>query len=68
MKIEIKSNIAAYQFKDMDAGEVFMFEGGFYLVTDEADDNAVRLEDGVLCHFTDDDYVQPVNNVKVVIE
>lgn len=53
-------------FRDINAGGCFLYGHDYYMRIQNKSHNAVRLKDGALLHFGDEEKVRPVQ-AKVVI-
>jgi len=67
MKITDRSNLDVMFVKDVTQGDVFKFEGNYYMKTTEISDevgltiNAVDLNTGIFAIFDDDDEIILLN-------
>lgn len=71
MKIENKMNTKGLSFCEINEGEAFACDGIVYMKTSkdyDSESNSVRLSNGCLDSFDDDDLVVRLDGAKLVIE
>ena len=64
MKVTIKGNTKGTNFSEVRAGEVFEYDGQYYIKTDE--ENATNLNSGVVSYF-DNRETCTIVNAEVII-